>query len=102
MKKLSVFLTFLLCCILISTAFACVEYTHECLDENNDHKCDVCRAPKTDNCIDENKDHLCDTCKFALTAHVDIDENDVCEFCNKHDRIYLVCCIGGSVFENKE
>ena len=35
--------------------------THECVDEDNNHKCDVCDEIISE-CADEDNNHKCDVC----------------------------------------
>jgi|GEM_PF-2499340 len=53
----------------------------ECVDEDADHRCDVCYKRVTD-CTDEDDDHRCETCGTAVSVCIDADHNHYCDICN--------------------
>ncbi|MBQ8177605.1 MAG: leucine-rich repeat domain-containing protein, partial [Clostridia bacterium] len=56
----------------------------ECVDEDNDHSCDICGEALT-KCADEDNDHSCDICGEALTECVDEDNDTLCEICGESE-----------------
>ena len=58
--------------------------TDDCVDENKDHKCDVCEAP-VGKCSDANVDHKCDYgCSKSFGVCEDVDYDHVCDYgCSK-------------------
>lgn len=72
----------------------------DCVDANNDHKCDICGSTLTE-CIDEDPcDHKCDICGAAMGEHVAADGKHTCDYCgekvtecvdNNHDGKCDIC-----------
>ena len=60
--------------------------TYKCIDENKDHKCDVCNG-LISKCIDLNKNHKCDICGKTISSHKGGEAtcvNDaICEICGQ-------------------
>ena len=60
--------------------------TYKCIDENKDHKCDVCNG-LISRCIDLNKNHKCDICGKTISSHKGGEAscvNDaICEICGQ-------------------
>ncbi len=116
MKKFLILIT--VCCLLTLTLTSCqlIDYIGglltpepdhaECVDENHDHKCDVCgevlsecidvngdfvcdvcgaelERPEPDHteCVDENHDHKCDVCGEVLSECIDVNGDFICDIC---------------------
>ncbi len=58
------------------------DIVHDCVDTDNDHKCDECEEILTE-CADADNDHKCDICGAALTECVDDDKDHKCDICEK-------------------
>ncbi len=60
----------------------CDEYIDELhTDEDNNHLCDVCNQVASE-CVDENPaDHICDICKATVSVCVDEDGDFICDIC---------------------
>lgn len=60
--------------------------TYKCLDENKDHKCDVCNG-LISKCVDLNKNHKCDVCGKTISSHKGGEAtcvNDaICDICGQ-------------------
>lgn len=60
--------------------------TYKCIDENKDHKCDVCSG-QISKCIDLNKNHKCDVCGKTVSSHKGGEatccERSICEICGQ-------------------
>ena len=60
--------------------------TYKCLDENKDHKCDVCNG-LISKCVDLNKNHKCDVCGKTISSHkggeATCDERSICDICGQ-------------------
>ena len=60
--------------------------TYKCIDENKDHKCDVCSG-LISKCIDLNKNHKCDVCGKTISLHKGGDatcnERSICNICGQ-------------------
>ena len=60
--------------------------TYKCIDENRDHKCDVCNG-LISRCIDLNKNHKCDICGKTISSHkgngVSCINKAICEICGQ-------------------
>lgn len=54
--------------------------THECIDNNSDHLCDVCGNRLTA-CVDNDLDHNCDVCGIKITSCVDNNKDHLCDIC---------------------
>ena len=75
----------LVLCIVMSLAACGQEHTSaDCLDENKDHKCDVC-SESMGRHADTNKDHVCDYgCSGAIGVCEDADLDHACDYgCSK-------------------
>jgi len=56
-----------------------LEHT-DCVDGNNDHKCDVCGKTISD-CGDTDNNHNCDVCGKTISDCTDTDNNHSCDIC---------------------
>ena len=60
--------------------------TYKCIDENRDHKCDVCNG-LISKCIDLNKNHKCDICGKTISSHkggeATCTNKAICEICGQ-------------------
>lgn len=60
--------------------------TYKCIDENKDHKCDVCSG-LISKCVDLNKNHKCDVCGKTISLHKGGDatcnERSICDICGQ-------------------
>ena len=60
--------------------------TYKCIDENKDHKCDVCNG-LISKCVDLNKNHKCDICGKTISSHkggeASCSERSICEICGQ-------------------
>ena len=60
--------------------------TYKCIDENKDHKCDVCSG-QISKCVDLNKNHKCDICGKTISSHKGGEatccERSICEICGQ-------------------
>ena len=60
--------------------------TYKCIDENKDHKCDVCSG-QISKCVDLNKNHKCDVCGKTVSSHKGGEatccERSICEICGQ-------------------
>lgn len=60
--------------------------TYKCIDENKDHKCDVCSG-LISKCIDLNKNHKCDICGKTISSHkggeASCTKKSICEICGQ-------------------
>ena len=60
--------------------------TYKCIDENRDHKCDVCNG-LISKCIDLNKNHKCDICGKTVSSHkggeASCTNKAICEICGQ-------------------
>lgn len=60
--------------------------TYKCIDENRDHKCDVCNG-LISKCIDLNKNHKCDICGKTISSHkggeATCTNKPICEICGQ-------------------
>ena len=60
--------------------------TYKCIDENKDHKCDVCNG-LISKCIDLNKNHKCDICGKTISTHkggeASCTSKGICEICGQ-------------------
>ena len=51
--------------------------------DTHTRKCSVCGSSETYKCIDENKDHKCDVCSGLISKCVDLNRNHKCDVCGK-------------------
>ena len=51
--------------------------------DTHTRKCSVCGSSETYKCIDENKDHKCDVCNGQISKCVDLNKNHKCDICGK-------------------
>ena len=51
--------------------------------DTHTRKCNVCGSSETYKCIDENKDHKCDVCNGLISKCVDLNKNHKCDICGK-------------------
>ena len=51
--------------------------------DTHSHKCSICSSGETYKCIDENKDHKCDVCNGLISKCVDLNKNHKCDICGK-------------------
>lgn len=51
--------------------------------DTHTRKCSVCGSSETYKCIDENKDHKCDVCSGQISKCVDLNRNHKCDVCGK-------------------
>ena len=51
--------------------------------DTHTRKCNVCGSSETYKCIDENKDHKCDVCSGLISKCVDLNRNHKCDVCGK-------------------
>ncbi len=65
----------------LTSAIKHYNYGHTCIDDNNDHDCDIC-GEKLSNCTDYNKNHDCDVCGKALSGCADRNGDGLCDFCD--------------------
>ena len=60
--------------------------TYKCIDENRDHKCDVCNG-LISKCVDLNKNHKCDICGKTISSHkggeTTCTKKSICEICGQ-------------------
>ena len=60
--------------------------TYKCIDENKDHKCDICNG-LISKCIDLNKNHKCDICGKTISSHkggeASCANKPICEICGQ-------------------
>lgn len=60
--------------------------TYKCIDENKDHKCDVCNG-QISKCVDLNKNHKCDVCGKTISLHkgdkATCNERSICNICGQ-------------------
>lgn len=60
--------------------------TYKCIDENKDHKCDVCSG-LISKCVDLNKNHKCDVCGKTISSHkggeATCAKKSICDICGK-------------------
>ena len=60
--------------------------TYKCIDENKDHKCDVCSG-QISKCVDLNKNHKCDICGKTISSHkggeASCTNKAICEICGQ-------------------
>ena len=60
--------------------------TYKCIDENKDHKCDVCNG-LISKCVDLNKNHKCDICGKTISSHkggeTTCTNKSICEICGQ-------------------
>ena len=60
--------------------------TYKCIDEDRDHKCDVCNG-LISKCIDLNKNHKCDVCGKTISSHkggeASCTNKAICEICGQ-------------------
>ena len=60
--------------------------TYKCIDENRDHKCDVCNG-LISKCVDLNKNHKCDICGKTISSHkggeATCTNKAICEICGQ-------------------
>ena len=60
--------------------------TYKCIDENKDHKCDVCNG-LISKCVDLNKNHKCDICGKTISSHkggeTTCTKKSICEICGQ-------------------
>ena len=60
--------------------------TYKCIDENKDHKCDVCNG-QISKCVDLNKNHKCDICGKTISSHkggeTTCAKKSICEICGQ-------------------
>ena len=51
--------------------------------DTHTRKCNICGSSETYKCIDENKDHKCDVCNGLISKCVDLNKNHKCDICGK-------------------
>ena len=51
--------------------------------DTHTRKCNICGSSETYKCIDENKDHKCDVCNGFISKCVDLNKNHKCDICGK-------------------
>ena len=51
--------------------------------DTHTRKCSVCGSSETYKCIDENKDHKCDVCSGLISKCIDLNKNHKCDICGK-------------------
>lgn len=60
--------------------------TYKCIDENKDHKCDVCSG-QISKCVDLNRNHKCDVCGKTISLHkgdkATCNERSICNICGQ-------------------
>lgn len=60
--------------------------TYKCIDENRDHKCDVC-SDQISKCVDLNKNHKCDICGKTISSHkggeASCTKKGICDICGQ-------------------
>ena len=60
--------------------------TYKCIDENKDHKCDVCNG-QISKCVDLNKNHKCDVCGKTISSHkggeATCAKKSICDICGQ-------------------
>ena len=74
---------------------------HECLDDDKNHKCDVCEEEMGEHvaaegkhtcdycnqevtkCLDEDKNHKCDVCEKEMGEHIAAEGKHTCDYCNQ-------------------
>ena len=60
--------------------------TYKCIDENKDHKCDVCNG-QISKCVDLNKNHKCDVCGKTISSHnggeTTCTKKRICDICGQ-------------------
>lgn len=59
---------------------------YKCIDENKDHKCDVCNG-QISKCVDLNKNHKCDVCGKTISSHkggeTTCTKKSICDICGQ-------------------
>ena len=70
--------------VIVSNGAETDEYVlaFNCIDENNDHVCDVCSLVASA-CVDQNKDHVCDVCNETVSECKDENNDHACDICGK-------------------
>ena len=51
--------------------------------DTHTRKCNICGSSETYKCIDENKDHKCDVCNGLISKCIDLNKNHKCDICGK-------------------
>lgn len=51
--------------------------------DTHTRKCNICGSSETYKCIDENKDHKCDVCSGLISKCIDLNKNHKCDICGK-------------------
>ena len=51
--------------------------------DTHTRKCSICGSSETYKCIDENKDHKCDVCNGLISKCIDLNKNHKCDICGK-------------------
>ena len=83
MKNLKIIVALMMIICVMISAVACNLINKECehVDENLDHKCDLCSAAMGE-CADADKDHKCDYgCDKAFGTHEAADGSHSCAYC---------------------
>ncbi len=60
----------------------CGEDVSVCKDDNNDHACDIC-GETVSTCVDNNNDHACDICGETVSTCVDDNNDHACDICGE-------------------
>ena len=61
--------------------FNALNITCDCVDNDNDHVCDLYCKEVISSCVDANKDHNCDVCGEVLSACADNNNDHKCDYC---------------------
>ena len=70
--------------------------------DTHTRKCNICGSSETYKCIDENKDHKCDVCNGLISKCVDLNKNHKCDICGKTISSHKggeATCVNGAICE---
>ena len=70
--------------------------------DTHTRKCNICGSSETYKCIDENKDHKCDVCNGLISKCVDLNKNHKCDICGKTISSHKggeSSCVNGAICE---
>lgn len=70
--------------------------------DTHTRKCNICGSSETYKCIDENKDHKCDVCNGLISKCIDLNKNHKCDICGKTISSHKggeSSCVNGAICE---
>ena len=70
--------------------------------DTHTRKCNICGSSETYKCLDENKDHKCDVCNGLISKCVDLNKNHKCDICGKTISSHKggeATCVNGAICE---